>query len=77
MAEFILNSTERKALRKSEVIAYQIDPFERQGDEQTETGFNLVVKMSRNYDPDIIFETAETLEDLQPLVNAFHAAMES
>ena len=76
MANFVINSTQQVALRKSEVIAYQIEPYERQVDEETETGLSLVVKMNRAYDPDIVFEQAETMEALEPLVQAFHTAME-
>lgn len=74
---FVTNSTQKIALRKTEVLAYQVEPFERVLAEETEAGFHLLVKMARAYDPDIVFEEAETMEALQPLVNAFHTEMES
>lgn len=77
MANFVVNSTSKIAVRKSEVIGYHIEPYERELEEVTEAGFNLLLKMSRGYDPDVIFEQAETMEALQPLVTAFHTAMES
>lgn len=77
MAVFVVNSTQTIALRKSEVIAYEVEPYEVPQEEEIVSGYQLLIKMSRGYDPDVIFEQADSLEALQPLVAAFHAAMES
>lgn len=77
MANFVTNSSNTVAVRKAEVIGYLIEPFRRIEGEGVADGFTLLVKMDRVFHPDIIFEQAATMAILQPLINAFHTAMES
>ena len=75
MADFIVNSTQTKALRKSEVLAYEIQEYEIQHEDEIETGYHLLVKMSRGFDPDVVFEQAESLEAMESLVATFHTQL--
>ena len=76
MANFVVNSTSTIAVRKTEVLSYEIQPFAMQIEDEAVSGYQLLVMMARGYDPDVIFEKADTLELLNPLVATFHNAME-
>lgn len=66
MAQLIVNSTQDKAVRKTEVVAVSI--------EDHDGGFALVVKIT-NRVLDVVFETDETLDGIKAKAADFIAAM--
>ena len=73
MANFLINSTNTKALRKADVSSLEI--VERTVGE--ETTYDIVVRLTTSCFKEIIFETGETLENVETLATDIITALET
>ena len=77
MADMVVNSTGMKAVRKEQVLAYEIEAFSTPQEEgEPITGYYLIVKINRGSDPDVVWEEAETLETILAIADDFRDSLE-